>query len=310
MKEHILIIAFLTQFVVIIECRNVRKEEPPDDYCGDIYVGHWSDKCSEGGGGYGAWRCTTIDYENDIYKWVKQKTITCPKEKSGCQCFEVGDWDDIECECYNPTSPPTFPPVGIIRWSGSEYYDASYYIHRERPRTLQVFGEVHKNGNGHFLLNRTVVGKWDYFDHDQIPDVRILFEIYVSDGSGFMKYTGEHGNKICSKSHVAQTKELSSIWNSGVYRGRSYRLKENTWKEGSIYTQKWERFEHGSEHDFRWTMDVEYDSEKKYAIPIRYKNREHDGFNGELLVRKNEYKYESINEDEESFRLEDFCDGV
>jgi len=310
MKGCILLIIFISLCPVGIQCRNVPEEEPPALQCIDDYESTFVDQCFPGGGGFGRWKCIKTDKEKHIYKWIKIETVTCSKEQSGCQCFPFGDWEDIECECYNPTAPPSFPPNGIIRWSGREIYDSDYYVHYEKPRTVRVFGEVHKNTNGNFLLNRTVLEKWNYFDHYQIPNVKILFDIYVPDGLRFKKYSGEHGNRTCTMSQVTQTSELSSIWNTGVYRGRPYRLKQNKLKEGSIYTQIWGRFEQGPDYDISWSMTMEYDREKKYAIPIKYYYRLHDGFGGELHIQRQTYTYESVNDGDESFQVGDFCDNV
>jgi len=309
MKGYILLIIFLSLCLVGVQLRSLQDEEPTDVPCNGDYRWTMMDNCFSGGGGYGRWHCELIDYKKDIYKWIKWKTVKCPKEKPGCQCHEYGDWDDVACECYNPTLPPSFPPTGIIRWNGKEIYDSDYYIFHEKPRSAQIFGEVHKNANGYFLLNRTVLGQWDYSDHKQIPNAKILFEIYVPDGFRFIKYSGEYGNKICTMSRVTQGRELSSIWDTGRHY-LSYRLKESKLKEGSIYTQKWERFEQQEDHDTRWTMDVEYDEEKKYAIPIKYKYRQHDGLGGTLSVNMKKYTFEPINEGEQSFQVGDFCDNI
>ena len=86
-------------------------------------------------------------HEYDLFQIPYGKLTQCPKP-SKCRCYvhDFWNWYEQDCECYDDSPVPDFPPIGVIRWTGS-IKDVRY----DGVRKYDLRGEVHKLGNGNFM---------------------------------------------------------------------------------------------------------------------------------------------------------------
>lgn len=296
--KNLLLIACLISCYTFITCE-VRKCSVHGMYDGDAF-------CINNGTGYESYMCDDLDPWNDYNVWVHQKTVMCRKGHK-CRCWE-DDWFSTECECYNARTPPSFPPTGVIRWNGTFYFDDFWAVHRYNPRTVYIPGEITKDSSGHFLYKWTKIGRWP--SGKSLPNTTVHFKILIPSNHSFLEYTGiENGKKECSKKVVKHGGDLTDIWSKYNREGKTFSLQSSNSKGGSskLDIETWaiiNYFEDGMDEK-EWT--VEYDSEKDYAIPIKYYYLTEDGFNYEQRITKLNYHYEQLKKDDESFQLKDYC---
>lgn len=125
------------------------------------YCGNWPDykevRCLVNKSGYALHTCKPLviitgdpeDAGKNV--WVAGNEIRCSKPLHGCRCYDhnYATWWDQDCECYNPTPAPDFPPFGAISWKGVLINQNTY--DKDAKREFVMKGVACKLKNGTYL---------------------------------------------------------------------------------------------------------------------------------------------------------------
>jgi len=265
-----------------------------DDYWCDSYVKH---KCLANNKGYTVYRCS-----DEEKRWDVDRVVQCPENKPGCECGMDSN-DDWTCRCYNPTKKPDFPATGVISWNGTFVFEDT--LKAGKPKTSYTPGEVHLDSRGRYLLKKTIIS-------ERGTKKTVKFDIIIpSSIKGlYVLHTGDTGSKKCVTSETKTGGNLRSIWRDYGHGRTYYRLAKETshQQKNYAYIQKWTQKVVDDYENIDWEFILEYDSKKGVAIPLRYNAELSNVWYNRKVSVNYMYTYTPIKQDEESFRLEDYCD--